>query len=68
MVAFLTAEFLFKELTYVIVVQMDGRHHDMRGFLSFQLDDTFAEVGLDNLNATFFQIGIHLTLFREHRL
>ena len=50
------------------MVQVDGRHHDVRGLLTFELDDAFAEVCFHDLNATGFQIGIHLALFGKHRL
>ena len=50
------------------MVQVDGGHHDMAWLLSLQLDDAFAKVGLDHLDAFRLQIGVHLALFGEHRL
>ena len=48
------------------MVQMDGGHHDMGRLLTFQLDDTLAQVGLHDFNATLLQVGVHLTLLGEH--
>ena len=59
---------LFEQLAHVVVVQVDGGHHDVAGLLAFQLDDALAEVGLDHLDALRLQIGVHLAFLGEHRL
>ena len=59
---------LLEQFAYIVVVQMDGRHHDMAGFLSLQLDDALAKVGLYYLDAVSLQIGVHLTFLSQHRL
>ena len=65
-VALLTAQFLFEEFAHVVVVQVDGGHHDMAGLLTFQLDDAFAKVCLYHFDAVLLQIGVHLALLRQH--
>ena len=68
-IAFLRRDtLLFEQLAYVIVVQMDGGHHDVTRLLTLQLDDALAEVSLYDLDALRFQIGVHLALFCQHRL
>ena len=69
MVAFLVGDaLLLKQLTDIVVVQVNGRHHDMAGRLSLQLDDALAKVSLNYLDAMLLQVGVHLTLLSEHRL
>ena len=59
---------LLEQFAHVVVVQVDGRHHDVTGLLAFQLDDALAEVGLDHLDTLRLQEGVHLALLRQHRL
>ena len=67
MIAFLIGDsFLLEQFTHIIVVEVDGGHHDMGWFLTLQLDDALAQVGLHDFNATLLQIGVHLTLLGEH--
>ena len=68
MVSLFRSELFFKQLAHIVMVQVDGRHHDMTRCLSFQLDDAFTQIGLHHLNAMFLQIRIHLALLGEHRL
>ena len=42
---FLRDALLLEQFAHVVVVQVDGRHHDVAGFLALQLDDALAEVG-----------------------
>ena len=60
--------FLFEQLAHVVVAQMDGGHHDVRGCLTLQLDDALAQVGFDHLNAFLLEVGVHAALLSEHRL
>ena len=60
--------FLLEQLAHVVMVQVDGGHHDVRGLLALELDDAFAEVGLHYFDAFALQIRVHLALFGEHRL
>ena len=39
----------------------------MYGFATEHLQDTFAQVAFEHLNALLFKIGIEFTLFGEHR-
>ena len=61
-------EFLLKQFSHVVVVEVDSRHHDMARLLSLQLNDALAEVGLHHLNAVLLKVWVHLALFCEHRL
>ena len=68
-VAFLRGDtFLLEQLTHIVVVQVDGGHHDMTRLLTLQLDDTLTQVGLHHLDATGLQIRVHLTFLGQHRL
>ena len=67
-VALLAAELFLEELAHVIVVQVDGGHHDMAGCLTLQLDDALAKVRLYHFNAMLLQVGVHAALFSQHRL
>ena len=60
--------FLLEKFAHIVVVQVDGWHHDMAGRLTLQLDDALAKVGLYHFDASFLKIGIHATFLCEHRL
>ena len=47
---------------------MDGRHDDVRGCLPGQLDDVFAHVGFQRLDAGGFQRVIETDFLADHRL
>ena len=67
-VTLLAAQFLLEEFAHIVMVQVDGGHHDMTRFLTLELDDTFAEVGLHHFYAVLLQVGVHLALLCQHRL
>ena len=65
---FLGDTLLLEHLTYLLTLQVDGRHHDMARLLMQELDDALTQVGLHHVNAVQLQIRIHLALLGEHRL
>ena len=65
---FLGDTLLLEHLTYLLTLQVDGRHHDMARLLMQELDDALTQVGLYHVNAVLLQIRIHLALLGEHRL
>ena len=52
----------------VVAADMDGRRDDVRGRLAAQLDDVFAEIGLDRLDSRRFQRRVEADLLGDHRL
>ncbi len=53
---------------HVLLGQVHGRGDDMARRLAPELDDVFAEVGLDRLDAVRLQMLVELDLFGDHRL
>ena len=68
MIAFFATQFLFEQFAHIIVIQMDGWHHDVTRSLPFKLDDALAKVGFYYFDSVFFEIRIHLAFLCEHRL
>ena len=54
--------------TDILTMHMEGRHHDMTGCQLHHLQDTLAQVGLDDLNATALQVLVEMAFLREHAL
>ena len=65
---FLRDPLLLEHLTYLLTLQVDGRHYDMARLLTQKLEDTLTQVGLHHVNTVLLQIRIHLALLGEHRL
>ncbi len=51
----------------LVAVEMHGRGNDVGGNLAAQLDDVFAEIGLDRRHAGLFQRGVDFDLLADHR-
>ncbi len=51
-----------------LFVEVDDRGDDMARAVAPDLDDVFAEVGLDHLEARLFEMGVEPDLLRDHRL
>ena len=49
-------------------VQMERGRHDVARFFLAQLDDVFAEIGLDRREAALLEMSVQLDLFRHHGL
>ena len=67
-VALLAAQFFFEQFAHIVVVQMDGGHHDVAGCLALQLNDALTKVGLYHFDAVRLQVGVHAALLGQHRL
>ena len=52
----------------LILGQMHGRRDDVRGHLVAELDDIFAEIGLDRRNARRFERVVEADFLADHRL
>ncbi len=61
-------QMLVKRLAHLLLLDVDGRQHDVAGRLVAQLHDPFAQVGVDHLDAVLLQIRIQVALFGQHRL
>ena len=51
-----------------LFVEVNDRRDDVARALAPKLDDIFAEIGLDHLDAGGMQLGVELDLLRHHRL
>ncbi len=61
-------DFFVKQLGDLIAVFVDGGNDDVRGRFVFQLDDVFAEIGFQRLDAAFVQEMVEVHFLRHHRL
>ena len=52
----------------LVAGHVDGRGDDVARMLAAQLDDVFAEIGLDRHDAVLFQEGVEADLLGDHRL
>ena len=62
------SQLLVEELADLLLLLVDGGHDDVTGRLLGELDDAFAEVRVDHLDAALNEIGIEVALLSEHRL
>ncbi len=52
----------------LVLGEMDGRRDDVARRLVANLDDVFAEIGLDRLDAVLLEVVVERDLLRDHRL
>ena len=62
------AQLVVEEIADLLLLLVDGGHHDVAGRLLGELDDALSQVRIDHLDAAFDQIWIEVALFGEHRL
>src|SRR5581483_8508108 len=62
------AQLLVEQVADLLLLQVDGGHHDVRGRLVPELDDPLAQIGVHHLDAALFQVRIEVALLGEHRL
>jgi hypothetical protein len=55
-------------LLHLLLVEVDGRRDDVARMLAAKLDDVFAEIGLDRLDAVLLEELVQPDLLRDHRL
>ena len=60
------AEFLVKEFSHLVTAQMHGGRDDVGGFFAAQLDNVFAEVGLDHAVSRRLERVVELDLLADH--
>ena len=66
-VARLRAHLFHKQFTDFLLLDMDGRHHDVTGFLMHQLKDSFSQITFHHINSFLNQEFIQSTFFGQHR-
>ena len=64
----LGTDLLVEQLADLLLLQVDGGHHDVRRRLFAQLQNALAEVGLDALDTLLFQVGDQVHLLGQHGL
>src|ERR1700731_4153142 len=57
-----------EQLCHVLPRLVDSGEHDVTGWLTIELLDSFTQIRFDDLDSTVLQEGSHMTLFLEHRL
>ena len=57
-----------EQLADVLLLEVDGGHHDVAGRLPQELDDALAEVGIDDLDPPLDEVGVQVAFLGEHRL
>ena len=66
-VARLRAHLFHKQFTDFLLLDMDGRHHDVTGFLMHQLKNSFSQITFHHVNSFLNQIFIQSAFFGQHR-
>src|SRR5215472_12219739 len=61
-------QMLMKYFAYLFFFLMYTGQYDMAGWLPCQLNDTFSQIGVDDVYPVFMQILVELTFFGEHGL
>ena len=61
-------QMLVERLAHFSLLDVNGRQHDVAGRLLPQLDDPFAQVGVDHFDAMPFEIRVEVALLGQHRL
>ena len=65
-VARLRTHLFYKQFTDFLLLDMDGWHHDVTGFLMHQLKNSFSQITFHHINSFLNQIFIQSAFFGQH--